>query len=304
MRISPSARLALLLVSLAGLSASAHAETEIVPDVVYGHKAGMALTYDVLLPEPDQRNGAGVLFIVSGAYVSRWFDPATLLNQLNPLGTPFRGLLERGYVLYIVRHGSAPKFTIVDAVSDVRLAIEHIRSTTAERSVDSRRLGVTGLSAGGHLSLMLGTMGETSPDGTTSLEPPVAAVVAWFPPTDITPYARALKGDPTMDFDQRLVDSVSPIRHVDQADAPTLLFHGDQDTTVPIEHSIEIRDAMLAAGVPVHLETFAGESHRFGIEANLRSFSMMYDFFDEELQGTVDEETADTPPPGTPPGQP
>ena len=171
MRRKQLTRFALMLVCVIGLQVAAHADTEIIPDVVYGHKAGMALTYDVLLPDPDQRNGAGILFIVSGSYVSRWFDPATLLNHLNPRGTPFRGLLERGYVLYIVRHGSAPKFTIVDAVSDVRLAIEHIRNTSAERSVDSRRLGVTGLSAGGHLSLMLGTMGETSPDGTTSLEP-------------------------------------------------------------------------------------------------------------------------------------
>ncbi|MEX0612781.1 MAG: alpha/beta hydrolase, partial [Pirellulales bacterium] len=41
---------------------------EITPDVVYGHKAGMALTFDVI--RPQKPNGAGVMFMVSGAWVS------------------------------------------------------------------------------------------------------------------------------------------------------------------------------------------------------------------------------------------
>jgi len=38
---------------------------KITPDVVYGHKSGMALTFDVFQPTTDA-NGAGVLFMVSG----------------------------------------------------------------------------------------------------------------------------------------------------------------------------------------------------------------------------------------------
>ena len=46
----------------------------IIPDVVYGHKDGMALTYDVFKPEKDA-NGAGILFIVSGGWFSKWYPP-------------------------------------------------------------------------------------------------------------------------------------------------------------------------------------------------------------------------------------
>ena len=47
---------------------------QVDPDVVYGHKMGMALTFDVL--KPTTANGAGVLFMVSGGWVSKWAPPA------------------------------------------------------------------------------------------------------------------------------------------------------------------------------------------------------------------------------------
>ena len=40
----------------------------IVPDVVYGHKYGMALTFDVFMPA--NANGAAVLNMVSGGWRS------------------------------------------------------------------------------------------------------------------------------------------------------------------------------------------------------------------------------------------
>ena len=45
----------------------------ITPDVVYGHKDGMALTYDVFRPEnAGDRPGPCLLLIVSGGWVSQW----------------------------------------------------------------------------------------------------------------------------------------------------------------------------------------------------------------------------------------
>ena len=38
-------------------------------EVIYGHKAGMALTLDFL--QPRKPNGVGVLFVMSGGWVSR-----------------------------------------------------------------------------------------------------------------------------------------------------------------------------------------------------------------------------------------
>ncbi|HSG73087.1 MAG TPA: alpha/beta hydrolase, partial [Planctomycetaceae bacterium] len=66
MRLSLSA--AILVVSCLLLRQTLSAgEIEISPDIVYGHKDGLAMTYDVFTPV-EERNGAGVLFMVSGGW--------------------------------------------------------------------------------------------------------------------------------------------------------------------------------------------------------------------------------------------
>ena len=54
---------------------------EITPDVVYGHKDGLALTYDVIHPTGTS-NGAAVAFMVSGGWVSRWRPPEQMARAV------------------------------------------------------------------------------------------------------------------------------------------------------------------------------------------------------------------------------
>ena len=63
-----------------------------------------------------------------------------------------RDLLDHGYAVFMVRHGSAPLFKVPDAVADVRRAVRYIRLNEDDFGIDADRLGVTGGSAGGHLS--------------------------------------------------------------------------------------------------------------------------------------------------------
>ena len=72
----------------------------------------------------------------------------------------FQVYLEKGYHVFAVRHGSSPKYTIPEAVSDVRRAVRFVRQNAKRFHIDADRLGVMGMSAGGHLSLMLGTTGD------------------------------------------------------------------------------------------------------------------------------------------------
>ena len=59
------------------------AAPRITPDVVYGHKDGLALTFDVYTP--PNANGAGVLFMVSGGWVSTWAPPEGGLRRFELL---------------------------------------------------------------------------------------------------------------------------------------------------------------------------------------------------------------------------
>ena len=260
-----------------------HADTEIIPDVVYGHKDGMALTYDLCLPEAEKRNGAGVLFMVSGAWVSRWVDPKTMLSPLNPMSRPFRLMIDEGYAIYFVRHGSAPRYKVPDAVADVQRAVGHIRQNAEVHGIDPDRLGATGLSAGGHLSLVLGTMGKDGRDGATLRKPPIAAVVAWFPPTDLEPYLDRADEFAALDFDEREARAISPRYHVDACDAPVLLLHGDKDRLVPLIHSEAMAEALESKGVPVELVVFPNQAHGFNDGEGARAAQLMIEFFDTHL---------------------
>ena len=70
------------------------------PDVVYGRRDGMALTFDVI--RPAKPNGAGVLLIQSGGWYSTWVNP-----KVWP--TNAKHFLDKGVTVFVVRHASAPQ---------------------------------------------------------------------------------------------------------------------------------------------------------------------------------------------------
>ena len=232
----------LIVASVICLATTALADDQykITPDVVYGHKAGMALTFDVI--QPKKPNGAGVLFMMSGGWFSGWVSPEGFVSPAAPDGFKhFRELVDSGYTLFIVRHGSAPQFKVPEAVADVRRAVRYIRLNAKKYDIDPKRIGVCGGSAGGHLSLMLGTTSDDgkkdAPDEVDRASNRVAAVVAYFPPVDLREWVGPNDNFPALEFDPQLAESVSPVLHVTPDDPPTLLIHGDNDTDVPFEQS-------------------------------------------------------------------
>jgi acetyl esterase/lipase len=263
-------------------AAQANRIPDITPDVVYGHKDGMALTYDVLAPT-GKSNGAGVLFMVSGGWVSRWSPPAAAKPYAS-------GLQEKGFTVFLVRHGSAPRFKVPEAVADVQKAVGHIHANAADYGVDPKRLGVWGGSAGGHLSLMLGCatgpVGEEPNAAAKSGEGRVAAVVAYFPPVDLRPIvnnAEVTRRFPALEFSDDLAAYVSPLLHVSSDDPPTLLIHGDKDDLVPISASVTMLAALKEANVTSDFITIEGGGHGFRGENAKQAETALIAWFEEHL---------------------
>jgi acetyl esterase/lipase len=276
-RLSAAVRLGALLICgiMAGGGQAQWADIAVTADVVYGHKDGLAMTYDVFTPR-SQANGVGLLFMVSGGWVSKWTPPEQTYGFIQPL-------LEKGYTVFAVRHGSSPRYVVPEVVQDVKLALAHIFQHADDFNVDPQRLGVFGFSAGGHLSLLLGTQTNHLPEG----RPRIAAVAAVFPPTDLAPYvdlSSPLREQfPALKFDPSRAAEFSPLMHVTPDDAPTLLVHGDQDELVPIWHSEKMSEALKDKRVPQQLITIAGAGHGFDTDGNRRMFEGITHWFNEHL---------------------
>jgi acetyl esterase/lipase len=309
----------LVLCGLVFLTPSASAWGEDQPeyrrtrDVIYGKKDGLAFTFDVFTPAKNA-NGAAIVMMVSGGYFSRH-------ESINPVFcTPF---LKRGYTVFTVVHGSQPRFTIPEILENVNRAVRYVRYHAADFHIDPKRLGATGASAGGHLSLMVGTAGKEGEAGAADpvdkVSSRVQAVACFFPPTDYMNFGGPGKehiGDvighrfrPAFDYHvldpatgrlERLADhekvraitrAISPIYYVNAQAAPALLIHGDKDRTVPIQQSEAMVAKFKEVGVPAKLVVRPGADH--GWPEVLKDIDLLVDWFDKYLSKPMEESTVE-----------
>lgn len=255
-------------------------------EVIYGHKDGLALTFDVLEPHVEH-NGAAVVFMVSGGWFSKWVPQLQTRLLLSPY-------LNAGYKVFAVRHGSSPRYSIAEAVADVRLAVRTIRSDARKYSIDSDRIGVVGMSAGGHLTLMLATTGD---DGDAMADKPIDRIssrinagVALVPPSDITGYVWSTpnlhdqyRRYPGLDISKEAAKVVSPLFFVTSDDAPCLMIMGGKDTLVPPEQGEWIHEKMDEIGVENKLIIYDESGH--GLDGNMpKAFSESIKWFDKHLK--------------------
>ena len=258
-----------------------------VRDVIYGHRDGMALTYDVF--KPMKPSGALVVNMVSAGWRSSWAAPEERQAR-------YQLLLDKGFTVVALYHASAPRFKVPDAVADVRLGMRHVKLHAADYGADPARIGVWGASAGGHLSLVAGVMADDGdPAAANPLERSgnrVRAVVAYFPPTDLDVLLGSRAKSGAIDFDDSLRASISPIHYVDARDPPTLLITGDADKGVPPSQSEAMHVALDKAGVENKLTMFPGADHDFYVKDDpaktdayaVEAMNAMADWFERRLK--------------------
>jgi acetyl esterase/lipase len=288
--------------------AIAVAEIKREKDIIYGRKHGMALTMDAF--RPAESNGLGVIWIVSrgGRSDHDWLDAPELTTQFDPL-------LARGYTVFAVVHGSAPRFDLQDFLADARRAVRFVRHHAKDYGIDPMRLGVGGASAGGNLALLLGTTGD---QGIADARDPVEreaskvqAVGCFFAPSDWVNFerddesivdllAKSGRQEPSFIFQEfdktkgvyltitekkRVVELLrehSPVSHVSKDDAPTLIIHGDADRIVPFQQGRRMIDQLTKVGVKAKLVVREGKGHAWGGWRN--DITLVADWFDQFLK--------------------
>lgn len=267
-------------------------EHKVLPTRVYGTRHGQPLVIEPF--RPTETNGLGVLLLVSGSWKSS-------TNSIRPwILAP---LLRRGYTVFAVCHFSQPEATIMEIVDDMHRAVRHVRHHAREFGIDPARLGVTGGSAGGHLSLMLATRG--GPGNPAALDPvdrtssAVQAVAIFYPVTDLLNLGTSTEnlgdGGPPKSFVRAfgpgatnltlwkgIGRDTSPIYHIHSNLPPTLIYHGDADTLVPLDQSQRYQSAARGLGNVVSLAIHPGGGH--GWPTMVWDIDHFAGWFDEHLR--------------------
>lgn len=271
--------------------------------VAYGERDGRALTMDIFSPKANA-NGRGIVFIVSAG----WGSSKQVMEWILP-----HEFIRRGYTVFAAQHGSVPKHNIPEIVEDVNRAVRFVRHHAKRYGVDAEKLGVFGASAGGHLSLMVGTAG--GPGDPQAADPVdressrVQAVGCFFPPTDFLNYGTAGQvalGEGVLanfasafDFqefsketrrNERITDTqarleigrkISPVNHATSDDPPTMVVHGDQDKLVPFQQGRIIIEKLQSVGVKAELVVRPGADH--GWDKWTEDLQELADWFDQHI---------------------
>ena len=300
MKITSLISIALLWLSLVGFAPSGSpAETarpaafRRVEDVIYGRKFGTALTLDVI--QPEQTNGFAVLWMVSGGFYSSH-------EAIKP--EFYQPLLARGYTVFAVVHGSQPKFHIPEIEEDIHRAVRFVRFHARDYGIDPAHLGISGASAGGHLSLTMATQGTRGkPDAKDPIDRESSAVQAaacFFPPTDFLNWGAsgvdAVGVGPLAQFktafgprsdtaESRAVygKEISPYNFLTANLPPTLIIHGNADRLVPIQQAEIFIKRAEELKAPAKLVVREGKDH--GWPEMGADVALLADWFDEHLRG-------------------
>src|SRR5262245_7531865 len=246
-RIVDHFALPMVLVSIPVSAAAGQTRTQ---NVIYLKTGGTALAMDVL--KPAKPNNAGVIFLVSGG----WMSDRSMLERLIP--DIQQVFVDSGFTTFVVVHGAQPQFKVAEIVEQVRTAVRFVHAHAADYGIDTNRVGVVGISSGGHLALMVAG----------SADSPVEAVTAIAPPTDLLNWGKPdllLTDVPGMDmfipalgFDPKgpkteidnAMKAVSPISLVNPKYPPALIVQGSADNLVPMQQAESMDQALAKAGAP------------------------------------------------------
>ena len=181
-------------------------------------------------------------------------------------------------------------------IHDAKAAVRWVRANAPKYHVNANRIGVTGGSAGGHLSLLVGladaSSGLEGNSGNPDQSSRVQAVVNFYGPTEMAAcYKKSsvawifrlfLGGTPEEVPEQ--YKAASPITYVRKDAPPILTLHGDQDTLVPVEQAKMLDKKMTAAGASHTLIILRGQGHGFQGEADKKAWDATWEFFDRHLK--------------------
>lgn len=190
--------------------------------------------------------------------------------------------LEKGFVVANVEYRLAAVATAPAAVEDSLKAANFFLDHAKKYGVDTKRVAVTGGSAGGHLALMVGMTPKSAKLGKPVK---VRAVVNFYGITDVDDQLHgqnmrkyAVTWVPEGPNRTELARQVSPMTYVRKDVPPVLTIHGDADATVPYEHGVRITRALNDAGAKAEMISVPKGAHGFPKETLDKVYPQIFEF--------------------------
>ncbi|MCB9874582.1 MAG: alpha/beta hydrolase fold domain-containing protein [Planctomycetaceae bacterium] len=243
-------------------------------DIEYALVDGVSLRLDVYAPKEPVEARPLIVWIHGGGWKNGSKDQCPALR-----------FLERGFVVASVDYRLSDVAIYPAQIQDCKSAIRWLRANAKQFSIDPKRIGVWGSSAGGHLVALLGTSGGDEylegTHGNPEQSSSVQAVCDFFGPTDflqmdahalpIAPFKHDAPGSPEalviggpIQENKEKVAKANPVTYVTADDPPFLIVHGDNDPLVPLHQSQLLFEALRHVKVDVKLHVVEGGSHGFG----------------------------------------
>lgn len=261
-------------------------DIDVINNVVYARPGVKALKYDVYSPK-GARNLPIIVIIHGGGWTANDEDVMRGLARELTKGGKFV-VASMDYRWAGKADGDATNNTMANLIEDVFGGIAHIMEHAAEYGGDPTRVGVTGDSAGGHLSAvaslmpnMIGSRGFGKTPGVYEFMPTympkgktveqvrdelMKAIKAGAPSYGVFSPAllHTYEEDPANDKTD--VTGVAPLLHIPAATeraVPEFLTRGTRDPLISDAAVKEFTDALVKAGQRVEYVQVGGASHAF-----------------------------------------
>ncbi len=231
-------------------------------DVVYTKVNGWDGRMDIYLP-PNTGKSTPVIINIHGGGWNHGVKEAQ---------GGFNTYFKAGFAVANVEYRLTAQAQAPAAVEDIRCALIYLIKNAAELNIDKNKIVIMGGSAGGHLALMGGLLGndnrfDNNCPGAKNIK--VAAIIDKWGITDVWDWAYGTNirskspirwlGDKVKD--SVFAASVSPMSYVTKNSPPVFIVHGDADPTVPYQQSVALHEKLLAAGVKSVFVTVEGGLH-------------------------------------------
>lgn len=229
--------------------------------VKYSHTKDGELQLDIIKPNPEKDLHLAIILIHGGGWVGGNH------SQMTEIGAY---LADKGFLCASIDYRLAPKNLWPAQLDDAQTAVRYVRVHAKELGVKADRIGAAGISAGGHLSMLLGTT-DTWHDGDfKGVSSRVQAVCSISGIHDLDSpltvagekwrIVQALLGENDK-ANHAARAKASPDYYLDKKTAPTLFIQGKIDPLVPPEQSTVAAAKLKALSVPTQTILVDGMGH-------------------------------------------